>query len=301
METMRDVVAQEANELRYSRKHIDTKIEREILDNPDMIDKIIHGLELIEEYRNKTYYESKNTRIAQLSNLDMHALILNIFVGIAYCQVEELFTSVTSKLAGRLKFSDKTEAITTVAELIAVLCQTDAFDIAKSNKMSSLMVISCIPLSKELIEFIINSQYLPPMVCVPRTLTNNFTSGYLTHNDSVILGNGNQHDGDLCLDVLNTMNSVALKLNTAFLCSLEETPTFAIDTAEKAHQWAAFKRQSYTFYSLIAQAGNRFFLTHKVDKRGRIYASGYHISTQGTSFKKAMIELHHEEHLEGMP
>jgi len=167
--------------------------------------------------------------------------------------------------------------------------------------MASLMVVSCIPLSEELIKYIENSQYLPPMVCEPLPLTHNYSSGYLTHNDSLILGTGNHHGGDLCLDVLNTMNSVALKLDLDFLSTVEEEPTFDLDTQDKADQWAQFKEQSYMFYDLMHQNGNRLYLTHKVDKRGRIYACGYHISTQGTAFKKASLELANEELVEGVP
>jgi hypothetical protein len=204
-------------------------------------------------------------------------------------------------MAGRLRFSDKTEAITTVAELMAVICSTDAYDISKENKMASLMLISRIPLEKELIDFIEDSQYLPPMVCEPLELVNNFSSGYLTHNDSLILGQGNHHDGDICLDVLNTMNKVSLSLDTEFLSKVEEEPTFELDTQDKIDQWNIFKAQGYEFYKLMVRCGNEFYLTHKVDKRGRIYSQGYHITTQGTAFKKAMINLSKEEVVFGVP
>jgi hypothetical protein len=248
-----------------------------------------------------TYYDSKMARIAQLQNLDIPALVMDIFVGVAYYLRPELFTSVTAQMAARLKFSDRTEAITTVAELMAVLCQTDAFDIMKEDKMASLKVVSRVSLPDVLIDFIENSQFLPPMVCEPLELTHNYSSGYLTHNDSLILGSGNHHDGDLCLDVLNTLGKVALKLDLDFLCKLEETPTFELDTQDKLDGWKKFLQQSYMFYSLMAQQGNRFYLNHKVDKRGRIYAHGYHINTQGTAFKKAMLEFADEELVGGVP
>jgi hypothetical protein len=184
---------------------------------------------------------------------------------------------------------------------MAVLCMTDAFDIIKESKSASLMVRSRIPLSTVLVDFIEGSQYLPPMVCEPLELTHNYSSGYLTHNDSLILGTGNHHDGDICLDVLNTMNKVALRLDTDFLSTVEETPTFELDSQDKREQWDAFKKQSYQFYELMVQCGNRFYLTHKVDKRGRIYACGYHISTMGAPFKKASIELSKEELVRGVP
>ena len=300
MDTIKQIIQQEINEKRYNRKHIDARIREEIAASSFYVDRMNEGVMLIENYMAGTYYDSKMRRIQQLKNLDIPTLVLEMFVGVAYCLKPELFTSVTAKMASRLKFSDKTDAITTVAELMAVLCMTDAFDIMKADKMASLMVVSRIHLSEETIEFIKDSEYLPPMVCVPKELENNYASGYLTHNDSLILGSGNHHDGDICLDVLNTMNQVALSLDTEFLSKVEEEPTFELDSQDKHDLWKKFKRQSYEFYSLIVHCGNRFYLTHKVDKRGRIYASGYHISTMGTAFKKASINLAKKEIVTGV-
>lgn len=301
METMKHIVLQEMNEENYNRKHIDTKIREAIEADPDMVKRLERGEVLIKEYLAGTYYASKTKRIAQLTNIDIPALVLDIFVGVAYSIRLELFTSVTAQMAARLNFSDRTEAIATVGELLAVLCNTDAFDIVKETKQGSLMVISRIPLPSILIEFIEHSQYLPPMVCEPLELTHNHSSGYLTHNDSLILGSGNHHDGDICLDVLNTMNKVQFKLDLDFLCKVEEEPTFDLNTQDKLDQWTRFKKQSYVFYSLMAQQGNRLYFNNKVDKRGRVYSCGYHINPQGAAFKKAQLELATEELVEGVP
>lgn len=301
METMRHIVLQEMNEQNYNRKHIDTKIRAAIEAHPDMQAKLLQGAELVAEYLEGEYHASKMRRIAQLANLDIPALVVDVFVGVAYSLQLELFTSVSSQMSARLNFSDRTEAITTVAELLAVLCQTDAFDIVKETKQGSLMLRSCIPLPDELIKFIEYSQYLPPMVCEPLELTHNHSSGYLTHNDSLILGSGNHHDGDICLDVLNTMNRVQFRLDTDFLCKVEEEPTFELDTQDKIDQWKRFKKQSYTFYSLMATQGNQLYFNNKVDKRGRIYSCGYHINPQGAAFKKAQLELAKAELVAGVP
>lgn len=298
-------ISQECNEKRFNRKHIDGYIREAIQADPIMQDKIALGVQLVQEYINKAkdleYYNSKNVRVSQLINMDLLTLVTDMFVGIAYCLREELFTGVTSQMASRLRFSDKTEAITTTAELMAVLCNTDAFDIRKKGKYASLVIISRIELSDKLVKFIDESQYLPPMVCEPLELTTNFDSGYLTHNDSLILGSGNHHDGDICLDVLNTMNRVELTLNLAFLCKVEEEPNEPLVTQMQIDNWKAFKKQSYRFYDLIQSQGNVFHMTHKVDKRGRAYSQGYHINPQGASFKKAMIELANAEYIEGVP
>lgn len=300
-DSMEQINRQISIEEQYNRKHIDGLIREEIQASEFMQQKVDAGVHLLTEYMNKDYYASKNVRVSQLKGLDLETLILDVFVGTAYCLKPELFTSVTAQMAGRLKFSDRADGIRTIAEIMAVLCMTDAFDIQKETRQSSLVIVSRLPLSADLLRFIEQSQYLPPMVCAPMELQNNFSSGYLTHNDSLILGSGNHHDGDLCLDVLNRINQVPLKLATDLLSKVEEDPTFALDDAEKREQWDRFKRQSYEFYLLIAQYGNRFHLTHKVDKRGRIYAQGYHINPQGTAFKKAMVELAEEEIITGVP
>lgn len=318
------IVRQEDIEKRYNRKLIDGYIREEIEASPDVQAKLELGVQMLTDWMNGEYHESKKERIGQLKQFDLHKLVNDVFVGIAYVREPELFTSVTAQLASRLGFDDKADSIRTMAEIVAVLCQTDAFDIDKPSKMASLFVVSRIQLSDQLNEFIDQSAYLPPMVCEPLELKSNYDSGYLTHRDSLILGNGNHHDGDICLDVLNTLNKVALKLDTDFLCKVEENPNrdFTIGEAieaaakkgeiiteleaaervrEQIEQWNKFKEHSYATYLLMHQTGNRFHLTHKVDKRGRIYAQGYHITTQGTAFKKACIELANEELVTGVP
>ncbi|WP_289101010.1 hypothetical protein [uncultured Marinobacter sp.] len=291
-----------ANEYTFSRKFIDGYILKEIESNPDMIAKVNHGVQLLTDWLAKDHgYASKNHRLAQLADIDLEELVKQLFVGVAYCQTPELFTSVTAMLAGRVKFDDKADSILTVAEIMSVLCLTDAFDIIKGEASDSLVIQSNIPLSDQLLRYVVQSGYLPPMVCEPEHVSSNYDSGYLTHNDCLILGKANGHSGDICLDVINKQNSVALKLDLDFLKTVEEEPAHDLDTPEKAQQWAEFKRQSYQRYLLIAQQGNQFWLTNKVDKRGRLYSQGYHITTQGSGFKKAMIEFAEEEIVEGVP
>jgi len=322
METLRNIVLQELNELRFSRKHIDAKIRKEIEGSAVMVNRLEQGVALIQEFLGKTYYQSKMDRLAQLDQLDLPELVMEIFVGIAYSQKPELLTAVSAQIATRIGFDDKVAALTTTAELLAVLCETDAFDITKASKMASLMVVSRIPLSEELLTYIEESTYLPPMACEPLPLTHNYSSGYLTHNDSLILGSGNQHDGDLCLDVLNTMNKVALKLDIDFLSQVEEEANISLDSIKEAatskgeriseataqeryrlavENWSAFKVQSYKFYYLMQSQGNRFHFCWKVDKRGRIYSCGFHLNPQGTAFKKASLEFAEEEFVDGVP
>jgi hypothetical protein len=288
-----------ANEHSFSRKHIDGYI-LDALQTGDMQRAISHGVSLLEEWQNQSYYTSKDKRLDQLGDLDLHELVTKIMQGIAYVQKPELFTSVSAQLAGRLQFSDKPEAIATMAEMLAVLCETDMFDIIKESRQASLMIESRIPLSQELLQFIDNTTFQLPMVCSPEYVDHNRKSGYLSYNDSLILGSGNHHEGDLCLDVINLQNNIPLKLNIEFLKEQEMLPNFKIVTPEQREQWEAFKHASHRIWLLIYNQGNKFYLTNKVDKRGRLYSVGYHINTQGNQFQKAMVELDDEEVVEGI-
>lgn len=301
MDTHLQIHRQEWIEETFSRKNIDAKVKQAILSNPVMVAKIAEGVHLVNEYIEGQYYASKMARVRQLKGLNIEAMITSIFVGIAYFQMETLFTSVCAQIAGRLGFSDKRDAILTMSEILAVLCNTDVFDLIKEDREASLMLVSRIPLEKNLVAYIENSTYLPPMVCKPLPLENNYSSGYLSYKDSLVLGKGNHHDGDLCLDALNIMNGVALRIDEQFLTKCEEVPNHEFSSAEERDQWSRFKWQSYCFYEMLVKMGNRMYLTHKPDKRGRIYAQGYHITTQGSAFKKAMLELANEEVVDGVP
>lgn len=299
MDTIKDIVAQEQIELHFGRKHVYQKIREYVVNQEDLQQKIKEGIYLVEGYMSKEYYLSKNARIEHLKTMNIPHIVHTLVEMVCTILRPELFTSVSAQLAARLGFDDKADSLKTAGELLAVICNTNLYDIYKPNKYASLEFVPRIILPQYLIDSINNMEYLPPMVCEPVEITGNYQNGYLTFKDSMVLGKGNHHDGDLCLDVINTMNKVSLKLDTAFLSTVEEEPTFALDTQEKIDQWANFKAQSYRMYMLMERHGNKFHLTHKVDKRGRIYAQGYHISTQGTAFKKAAIELSKEEYITG--
>lgn len=321
MDPLMSRALQEMNEKRYCRKHIDPKIRAWFDGDKDIQGAIEKGVELLETYRSTTYsYDSKNARVASLASIDLAKLVSAVFVGIAYLTRPELMTSVVSQLAGRLNWDDKPAAITTMAEILAVLTDTDAFDITKPSKYDSLYIESLFVVPEDIAEFITRTEYLPPMIHEPEELVHNMSNGHLTFNDSLILGKGNHHDGDICLDVLNLVNKTKFSLNLEFLCKVEEDtsevtveslmdkalragkPINKTDAAARLVQyqenWEHFKEQSYEFYHLMESQGNVFYLTNKPDKRGRLYSQGYHISPQGTSFKKASLDLANKELIE---
>ena len=323
MDTILQIVRQEDVEQRFNRKLIDKKIRTFINEDISALDKITKGVKTLSEWMDGHYYDSKMERIKLLKQLDLTRIVEDTFVHIAYVQTPQQFTGVTAALAERLGFDDKRDSILSCAEIVTVLADTDAFDIIKRHRDAPIEILNRLKLPDEIVVFINQSHYMPPMVCEPLELENNYDSGYLTIKESLVLGKGNHHDGNICLDVLNTLNKVKLKLDMDFLLNVEEEPSkeFTIERVIKdgiedgrylteaqaavivktqLDNWHHFKPQSEKIYKLMYDLGNEFHLTHKVDKRGRIYAQGYHISTQGTPYKKAMVELANEELVTGI-
>ena len=266
--------------------------------------KINQGVELLTEWLAKDdWYESKQARLNQLKDIDLEELVIKVYTSMAYHVVPETFVSASSIMAAFLTFSDHADSIKTVAEIIAILAETDMYDLFRKEEGGTFYVVSNLDLPETLRNRIARCRYLPPMVCPPEEIRKNWNSAYLTFNDGIVLGRNKTHGGDLCLDVINTQNQVELKLDLDFLCSVEEepSPSRVLDTPEKQQNWDTFKFDSYATYEMIAHSGNRFYIPNKLDSRGRMYAQGYYITPQGTAFKKAQLEFAKEEYLEGMP
>lgn len=166
---------------------------------------------------------------------------------------------------------------------------------------NQLIVVYDIPsdLQRELDAF----QYPLPMVCKPNELKHNKDTGYITTRGSVILRD-NHHDNDICLDHLNRMNSVPLRINTNTAGMIAnrwrnlDKPKQDEDIRDFQKRKKAFEKFDSTvklIMRLLYEAGNVFYLTHKFDKRGRTYCQGYHVNYQGAPWNKAVIELAYGE------
>ena len=287
-------------EERFSAQHV-SKLLREFTEESEAFHrKVLEGVKLLENWMKQSFHTSKQQRLEQLQYMDLEHLVSGIFRATMYAQKPVLFTAAVGMTVEQLGWDDKPAAIQTMAEILAVLCQTDVFDIYKETKVSSLMLVSNADLGniKKAMEMI---QYMPPMIVEPLKVNHNRDTGYLTLKDSLILGGKhNHHEGNICLDVLDIQNKVCLKINTQFINSFVEVPKKALETKKAEESWYQFKKKSDEMYRLVLRTGNRVWLTHRVDVRGRMYAQGYHLNTQGASYKKAMLELAHEELVTGI-
>lgn len=150
-------------------------------------------------------------------------------------------------------------------------------------------------------------KYLPPMIVPPQKLTDNKSSGYLTKGSESLILNDNHHDEDICLDSLNRFNAIPLKINPDVVKNVrncwkhmdkqKSDETFE-EFMKRVKAFENYEKNSFWIIALMLEMGNQFWLEHKVDKRGRTYAQGYHINTQGNTWNKSCIEFFNEEIVE---
>jgi hypothetical protein len=149
-------------------------------------------------------------------------------------------------------------------------------------------------------------QYPLPMVVEPQPITCNTETGYLMTGGSVILRK-NHHDDDVCLDHLNRVNQIKFSIDhdTAHMVRNQwrnlDKPKAGETKADFEKRKRAFEKYDFTAKDVIAllvQEGNEFYLTHKYDKRGRVYCQGYHVNYQGAAWNKAVIQLADKEYID---
>lgn len=161
-------------------------------------------------------------------------------------------------------------------------------------------------ISDDVREEIDTYQYPLPMIVEPKELKNNRDTGYFTSKNSVILRNNHTED-DVCLDYLNKINRVKLRVNTNTVAFVQnewknlDKPKPDETREDFMKRKKAFEKYDRTSREVLAHleiAGSEFWLTHKYDKRGRVYSQGYHVNYQGNDWNKACIEFAEGELLE---
>lgn len=142
-------------------------------------------------------------------------------------------------------------------------------------------------------------QYPLPMVIIPKEVTSNRDTGYLTIKNSIILKD-NHHEDDVCLDHINRVNKIKLKLNHSVAMMIKnkwrgldkaKPGEDKLDYQKRVKAFDKYDKNSKEIMELLSVAGNEFYMTHKYDKRGRCYCQGYHVNYQGNPWNKAVIEF----------
>lgn len=202
-------------------------------------------------------------------------------------------------------FSPKWGEPQDVANMLLNVAEGELMDFDMETKKFSLIY----SITQDVEEMLARYQFPLPMVIKPRTITTNkMGSGYNLDKSRIILNGSDVFDDeDVCLDHINRANSVGLTLNLDVIASAEGM--MIIPKRKEGEGFLDFQKrqkQAETFYNTSIEVmkgllalGNEFWLTHKYDRRGRTYAVGYHVNSQGTDYNKAVLELSNKEIIEG--
>ena len=255
-------------------------------------------------------YASKNIRIQyylETTKLSHEELIMEILLITLPLQKPKSIQSVVGKLAEEMGYSDIFSGIRTASEVIAVVGHTGLYNIiaAQNSETGSIMIQSNYSLEDKSIKRLENMKYLPPMICEPEKVWSNSHGGYLTKDESVILGNGNHHNEKLNLAAINQAASVKLSLDLSVLEMKEEAkkpnPKDTLqEQKDKLDAHNSMVNASRIVYQELIEQGNVFYFTWRYDKRGRMYSQGYHVNIQATSYKKALINLANPQIIKGV-
>lgn len=189
------------------------------------------------------------------------------------------------------------------ADALLLACQIDLVD---WNPVTEQFIVKY-DITQDVQDDLDQYQFPLPMIVEPRELKTNHDTGYFTSRNSVILKN-NHHDKDVCLDHLNQMNRIKLTLNNDVASFIENSwrnldkPKPGEDRKDFDRRKKAFEKYDRTARDVMAHleiVGGEFYLTHKYDKRGRVYCQGYHVNYQGNSWNKSVINFAHTELVEG--
>lgn len=171
-----------------------------------------------------------------------------------------------------------------ISEVLLELCERDYIDlepIKGNQKIWRNYIINPETASK-----IEELKSLPPMIVEPLKVNykgNNRGSGYLTIGSDSLILNNNHHLGNLSTDILDRYNQIPLTINTDVVRNIrncwgdlfdEETNKLTEEYKVKLESFEKFERLSIKFIAMLVNQGNKFWHTHKYDKRGRIYSIG---------------------------
>ena len=253
------------NTVEYLTEYVCNKI-------PKKIEKLFDD---ILDHCNKPSWESKEERLNHLFEQSIWDIAQDVAIILVTLEGIHPIQSVASMVAPHLGYDDPWDAIKTASEIITLACDIDMCDIdlPDCSITGSLLVRGVYQLSSEVEARLNQTKYLPPMICPPNQVKNNYSSGYLTKKrDPIILGKY-CHSQKICLDVINIQNAIPLSIDMG-VYSEEELPSKPLDTPEKGRNFMQMKNESAEVYQDLLDQDNEFYLTHKYDSRGRLYSQG---------------------------
>lgn len=272
------IKAQMELEFKYSKQNARRIIKHELQTHFETMYRVFECTNKMGNWVIADSYESKKIRKQHLKDkkFDFVNFCLDVMVLILREGKPQPLQSIAGIMAPSMEFEDIFDGVRTSAELLGIMCEYDLFDVevAALNDENRMMIIPVWELEDEIKQLLKNIRYQPPMVTKPLLVTHNRDFQYLSFQESLILGTPlNHHEDSLALDVINIMNNQVLSLDPVVL-QKEEMPNKVLDTMEKQEQFLQMKQASAAVYQEMLDHGNKFYLTHKYDKRGRLYSQG---------------------------
>lgn len=185
------------------------------------------------------------------------------------------------------------------ARMLEVCVEADLLDYHEDLDVLIVKYQIADEVQRELDQF----QFPLPMIIKPVKLDNNSMTGYLNSKGSVILKK-NHHEDDVALDHINRVNRVQYVLNM-HVVNFISNKWKGLDKRKDGETLQVFNRRKKSFekydstckqvFEILNQESKIFYLTHRYDKRGRVYCMGHHVNYQGNDWNKACVEFAQKE------
>ena len=277
---------QEMIETQYSRHHVRSLIKEELTNT--LMEPIYECIGRIQSWIEEDHYDTKKDSLNYLNdNVNWEELLIDI-LAVVIPSSKTTLTSIVGQTAHLLPIKYEA-AVKRMSEILYQMAVSDLIEMtpAHNSEEGVIIIENVYCLSDKLLHHLNKVRFVPPMVCEPKALRHNKDSGYLTFRSPIMSKSYNQHDGDLCLDVMNLTNKCAFSVDIDFLKAAKDT---LVD--ETLNQMT-----NETCVDLF-HWGNKFYFNNFYDARGRMYCRGYHLNYQGNSYRKAMLNFHKTEEIE---
>jgi len=223
-----------------------------------------------------------------LDDNDLQEIVYEVLSKVLLIESTELLTVTAGKIARAIDGS-YLDCVEFAAAILGVLSDTSVLDIELRGEY--LVIVSHYDLPEHIKQYIVNTCYIPPMLVRPELVTNNHSSGHITVDKCLLLGN-RRHNHPLNYTAINRQNSVCFTLDERILGLVEESSK-PLDTQKKRE---SFARNTIAFDATYTHLqGRHFYFTNNYDDRGRTYCGGWQVNYQGTDYKKALLNLAHKE------
>ena len=281
----------------YSRKAVLAEIRMELEQAERTIelvsDKIIQWRDDYLNGKIGKRYEAKDQLVNKVTDNIADELAISILFTTLMMK-ENSIQSYIGHFASQIHFEtpDSYAKVKLAAWIIGGLNET-IFSINKPRlgSMETYTIVPKISISDKMSSKLARTFFLPPSDEVLLDWSNKSNGGYVIEKNYAILGDKfNAHDLPIDLQTLNILQNVKYKLTDTALTPELPDEEWGDEALE------AFKLAQIQARKVLAEyKGKEFRFVWQFDKRGRIYAKGYDISTQGNSYRKACLQFAKQE------